>query len=179
MALVIGVRTEKIEGLDVLRERLGDSGNIRSEVTPMLRRAARLGAEAARREASKGATGRLVDAIADDAIQFRVRGDVAAARFGVQPVPNPGRGDRFYPLAVHEGTGMFGRLHRIITPRRAKVMVFPGGGKPWPVRSGATGNVRKFAVRGQRANPYMTRGFEEAAAYVEAHLDEMINDIVG
>jgi hypothetical protein len=116
----------------------------------------------------------VTDAIADDAITFRVRGDYAVARFGVQPVMNPGRGSRLYPIYVHEGTGLFGRLHRVITPRRSPVMVFPGGGKPWPVLIGRTGVVVKRSVRGQRAQPYMAHAYEEAAAYVGAHLDEMV-----
>lgn len=168
MSLVIGVRTEHIEGLDVLRERLGDSGNIRRDVTPMLRRAARLGAETARAEAPKGATHELVDAIADDAIEFRVRGGVVAARFGVQPVVGRQGGSPLYPLYVHEGTGIYGRLHRVIKSRRAKFMVF------W----GRTGLVFARSVRGQRPQPYMTRAYEVAAAYVEAHLDEMVDRIV-
>jgi hypothetical protein len=174
VSLVLAVQTERIDGINAIREKLGDSGNIRGSVTPILRRGARVGVESARVHAPKGSTRRLSDAIADDAITFRVRGDYAVARFGVQPVMNPGRGSRLYPIYVHEGTGLFGRLHRVITPKRSPVMVFPGGGKPWPVLIGRTGVVVKRSVRGQRAQPYMAHAYEEAAAYVGAHLDEMV-----
>lgn len=178
MALQLAVQTGSLEGIDEIRDRLGDSGNIRRNVTPILREGARVGATAARLHAPRGSTGRLAEEIADDAIVFRLRGDVATARFGVQPVPNPGRGDRLYPIYVHEGTGLYGRLHRRITPRSAALMRFPGGGKPWPVTVGRTGLVKKQSVRGQRPQPYMTFAFEEASAYVNAHLDEMVNRIV-
>jgi hypothetical protein len=57
-------------------------------------------------------------------------------------------------------------------------MIFPGGGKKWPVAFGHTGSVVKFVVRGQRAQPYMLAAFEEADAYVNSHLDELVNRIV-
>jgi hypothetical protein len=126
-------------GIDEIRERLGDSNNVRGAVTPILREGARVGTEFARLHAPRGSTGRLAGAIEDDAIVFRIRGDVVAARFGLQPVRDPGRGSRLYPIYVHEGTGLYGRLHRVITAKRSPVMVFPGGGKPWPVTIGRTG----------------------------------------
>ena len=175
MALQLGVQNENIEGLEVLRDRLGNSGNVRRSITPILRGGARVGAEAARRHAPKGASGRLEDAIENDAIVFRIRGNEIAARFGVQPVPNPARGSRLYPLYVHEGTGLFGRLGRLIVVKRAKAMVFPGGGKPWPTMFGSTGRVVKVTVQGQKPQPYMRLAYEEAQSYVEAHLDEMVN----
>jgi hypothetical protein len=178
MALQLAVQTGSVEGIDEIRNRLGDSGNIRRSVTPILREAARVGAVAARLHAPRGSTGRLAREIADDAIVFRIRGDVATARFGVQPVRDPGRGSPLYPIYVHEGTGLYGSLSRVITPRRAKAMIFPGGGKKWPVAFGHTGSVVKFVVRGQRAQPYMLAAFEEADAYVNSHLDELVNRIV-
>jgi hypothetical protein len=175
MALRLAVQTGRIDGIDAIREKLGDSGNVRGAVTPVLREGARVGATAARLHAPRGSTSRLAGAITDDAIVFRVRGDTVQARFGVQPVRDPGRGSPLYPIYVHEGTGLYGHLKRVITPRRSPVMVFPGGGKPWPVTVGRTGVVVKHVVRGQRPNPYMTHAFEEADAYVRAHLDEVVN----
>jgi hypothetical protein len=96
----------------------------------------------------------------------------------VQPVTDPGRGRRLYPIYVHEGTGLFGRLHRRIVARRSSVMVFPGGGQPWPTHFGRTGTVVKTSVKGQRAQPYMAAAYEEAKVYVEAHLDELFNRLV-
>lgn len=178
MAVQLGIQTDKIEGLDVLRNRLGNSGQIRKNVTPILREASRVGAEAARFHAPKGATGRLEDQIENSSIVFRVRDDLVVARFGVQPVPNPGRGSRLYPLYVHEGTGLYGRLGRVITPRRAKAMVFPGGGKPWPTMFGTTGKVVKHTIRGQRPQPYMRLAYDEAREYVDQHLNELLDRLV-
>lgn len=179
MSLVIGAQMERVDGIDVIRDRLGNSGNVRQAVTPILREGARVGTETARTLAPKGATDRLSENIADDAIVFRIRGDVATARFGVQPVRNPGRGSRLYPLYVHEGTGIFGRLHKFIVAKRAGAMVFPGGGKPWPTQFGRTGRVVKHSVRGQKPQPYMTLAYEAAQQYVRAHLDDLMNDLVG
>ena len=179
MSLVLAVHTRgDVGGVDEIRARLGDTNNVRGAVTPVLREGARVGTEFARLHAPRGSTGKLSGAIADDAIVFRIRGDVATARFGVQPVRNPGRGSPLYPIFVHEGTGLFGRLHRMITPKRSPVMVFPGGGKPWPVLVGRTGIVMKRYVRGQRPQPYMTHAYEEAKVYVEAHLDEVFRRLI-
>lgn len=179
MSLTLAVQTDRgIDGIDEIRRRLGDSGNVRGAVTPVLREGARVGTLAARRHAPRGSTGHLAAAISDDAIVFRIRGDVAAARFGVQPVDTAGRGRRDYPIYVHEGTGLYGRLHRIITARRAGKMVFPGGGKPWPIHAGRTGIVVKRTVKGQRPQPYMTIAYEEAKVYVEAHLDDIFRRLV-
>src|SRR4051812_1796947 len=178
MPVVISIDRGRTEGIDVIRDRLGDSGNIRSSVTPILREASRVGAAAARIHAPRGSTGKLQDQITSDSISFRVRGDLVDARLGVQPVGSPGRGSRIYPLYVHEGTGLFSRINRLITPKRAKKMVFPGGGKAWPTRFGATGSVSVTTTKGQRAQPFMRYGFEEANAYVDAHLDELVNRLV-
>lgn len=178
MALILAAQTGRVDGINAIRDKLGDSGNVRNSVTPVLRQGARVGTEAARLHAPRGSTGRLAGAIADDAIVFRIRGDIATARFGVQPVDNPGRGSRLYPIYVHEGTGLHGRLHRLITPKRSPVMVFPGGGKPWPVAIGRTGLMMRISVQGQRTQPYMTTAYEEARVYVEAHLDEVFERLV-
>lgn len=178
MTIQIGIQTEKTEGIDVLRDHLGNTGQLRKNVTPILREGARVGSAAARGAAPKGATGRLGDQIADDAIVFRIRDDLATARFGVQPVPNPGRGSRLYPLFVHEGTGLYGRMHRLIASKRGNLMVFPGGGKPWPTMFGTTGKVVKLTVRGQHPQPYMRVGYEAASAYVESQLADLLNRLV-
>src|SRR3954468_10704701 len=122
MSLSIAVKYDRVEGINEIRDRLGDSGNVRGSVTPILREASRLGAETARASAPEGATGRLKANIANDAITFRVRDDYVTARFGVQPVRNPGRGRPTYPMFVHEGTGLYGRVGRLITAKRAPKM---------------------------------------------------------
>jgi hypothetical protein len=73
MTLQLAVQVGNIEGINTIRERLGDSGNVRGAVTPVLRQGARVGTEAARLHAPRGSTGRLAGAIADDAIVFRIR----------------------------------------------------------------------------------------------------------
>lgn len=179
MPLVLGVHTENLaETIGAIRDRLGNSGNIRNAVTPTLREGARIGAQAARGFAPHGSSGRLADAIADDAFEFRVRGDLAVARFGVQPVPNPARGSRLYPLYVHEGTGVYGRLERVIVAKRAKKMVFPGTGKPWPTSNAARPMNAVRAVAGQRGQPYMRRAFRVAEEYIESQLDDIANRII-
>jgi hypothetical protein len=40
---------------------------------------------------------------------------------------------------------------------------------------GRTGLVFARSVRGQKPQPYMRHGYEEARAYIDAHLDEMVN----
>lgn len=178
MAIVISIDRGRTEGIDVIRDRLGDSGNIRNNVTPILREASRVGATTARIHAPQGATGKLQNAITNDSISFRVRGDLVDARFGVQPVGSPGRGSRLYPLYVHEGTGLHARIERLIVAKRAKKMVFPAGGKAWPTRFGKTGSVSVTATKGQRAQPYMRFAFEEANAYVDAHLNDLLDRLV-
>lgn len=179
MALVLAVQTDRgISGVDEIRSRLGDSGNVRGAVTPILQEGALVGTHAAKRAAPRGSTGRLAANIAEDAIVFRIRGDTVAARFGVQPVRDPGRGSPLYPIYVHEGTGLHGRLRRLITVRKSPTMVFPGGGKPWPVQHGHTGVVVRRFIRGQRPQPYMTVAYEEAKVYVEHHLDDVFRRLV-
>lgn len=178
MSLYLAVKTGRIEGIDEIRNRLGDSGTIRGNVTPILKEGARVGAAAARTAAPRGVTKGLTEAIADDAFVFRVRKDVVNVRFGVQPVRDPGRGSPFYPVYVHEGTGLYGRLHRVITAKRAGQMVFPGGGKPWPTIFGRTGRVKRFSVRGQKPQPYMAVAYEEAKRFIETHLDDMARRLV-
>jgi hypothetical protein len=178
MSLRIVIDRGRYEGIDEIREKLGDSGNVRQSVTPVLQEARRIGAAEARLLAPKGATGNLEEAIDDRAITYRVRGDYVYTVFGVNPVPNAGRGKRLYPLYVHEGTGLFGHLKRMITPRRKPAMVFPGGGKPWPITVGRTGVVITKNVRGQKPQPYMRLGFEVADNYVSRHIDDMIDNIL-
>jgi hypothetical protein len=121
----------------------------------------------------------LVNAITRDAIHITAGQEFIEASFGVQPVSRATRGaggrftgskpgSRKYPLWVHEGTGLYGRLQRLIRPRRANAMVFIG----------RTGLVITKTTRGQRPQPYVREGFEDAKAYVEAHLDDMVRGFI-
>lgn len=169
----IEVGVERIDGLDEVRARLGDSGRIRRDVADTLNQAARIGAQSARIYAPKRSGG-LASSIHEDNIQLSAGQAHIEASFGVPRVYSRDLKGRFasgsqrYPIYVHEGTGIYGRLHRMITPRRAKHMVFVG----------RTGLVMKTAIRGQRAQPFMREAFEDARVYIEAHLDDMLRGLI-
>jgi hypothetical protein len=172
MPIEVGI--DRIEGLEEVRARLGDSGQIRRRTGEVLNQAARIGVQSARIYAPKDKR-LLVNAITEDAVHFTAGQEFIEASFGVQPVSRATRGEggrftgskpgaRNYPLWVHEGTGLYGRLHRLIRPRRAKAMVFVG----------RTGLVITKSVRGQKPQPYMTEAYADARAYIDAHLDDML-----
>lgn len=176
--MAIEVVADRITGLDEVRARLGNSGQIRQDTASVLNQAARIGVQSARIYAPKDQR-LLVNAITEDAVHITAREGAIEATFGVQDVSRATRGaggrftgsrpgSRRYPLWVHEGTGIYGRLHRLIRPKRAKVMVFVG----------RTGLVFAKTVRGQRPQPYLREGFEDAKAYIEAHLDDTIRGLI-
>lgn len=169
MSIVVGV--DEIHGIDEVRARLGDSSQFRRRLGEVLNEAARIGVQSARIYAPKGQSRDLVNHITEDSIQITAHESFVQATFGVQPVLPRGTGGRFvagsrlYPLYVHEGTGIYGPLKRAITPKRAKFMVFVG----------RTGLVKTKSVRGQRPQPYMEHAYDDARAYIEAHLDDVAN----
>lgn len=168
----IEVGTEVI-GLEQVRDRFGNTSQIRRDTARVLNEAARIGAQSARIYAPKR-SGALASHIKDDSVRFTIADERIEARFGVERVFTRGAGGRFtsgsqiYPLFVHEGTGLFGHLNRLITPRRGEYMVFLG----------RTGLIRTQSTRGQRPQPYMTEAFEDARAYIEAHLDDMVERLI-
>lgn len=166
-----------VTGLEEVRNRLGNSGKLERSMEDVLDKAARIGTAVARSAAPKDSR-RLVRAINDDTIQFTKHAGYVEATFGVQPVDRSTRGaggrftgseagSRIYPVYVHEGTGIYGAFGRAITPRRAKAMVFVG----------RTGLVITKSVKGQKAQPYVRRGYEAAQAYIGAHLDDFVNGL--
>jgi hypothetical protein len=176
--MTIEVGIDRIEGLDEVRARLGNSGQVKRHMGDVLNQAARIGVQSARIYAPKDKM-LLVRAITEDAVRFTAGQESIEASFGVQPVSRATRGEggrftgskpgaRNYPLWVHEGTGLYGRLHRLITPRRASHMVFVG----------RTGFVRKRTIRGQKPQPYMTEAYADARAYIDAHLDDMLRGLI-
>lgn len=177
MPIEVGV--DRIEGLDEVRARLGDSGQIKRRMGDVLNQAARIGVQSARIYAPKDKH-LLVRAITEDAVRFTAGQEFIEARFGVQPVSRATRGERGrftgsrpgarnYPLWVHEGTGLYGRLQRLITPRRAPAMVFVG----------RTGLVVTKTTRGQRPQPYIREAYADARAYIDAHLDDILHNMIG
>lgn len=176
--MTIQVGIERIDGLDEVRARFGDSSQINRRIDEVLNRAAHVGVESARVHAPKD-QGLLAKAISEDSVRFAAQQEFIEASFGVNPVSRAtrGAGGRFtgstsgarnYPLWVHEGTGLYGRLHRLITPRRARYMRFVGH----------TGLVFARTTKGQRPQPYMLEGFEDASRYIEAHLDAMVGRLI-
>jgi hypothetical protein len=177
MTIVVGI--DRIDGLEEVRARLGDSGQVRRRMADVLNEATRIGVESARVHAPKDQR-LLVNAISKDSIQFTAGQEFIEASFGVSPVSRATRGaggrftgssegSRIYPLYVHEGTGLYGRLHRLIRPKRARAMVFVG----------RTGLVVRRTIKGQRPQPYMEHGYQDARAYIDAHLDDMVDRLVG
>lgn len=167
----------EVIGLEHVRERLGNSGQVNRQIGRVLNEAARIGVAVARAEAPKDSH-RLVDAIREDNIQFTTAQGFIEASFGVGRVSRATRDERGrftgstggalrYPLWVHEGTGLYGHFHRAITPKRAKAMRFVG----------RTGIVVTKSVRGQRPQPFMRQGYEAARAYIDSHLDDLVNNL--
>lgn len=165
-------RTADLEGL---RRRLGNTGHVRRAMGDVLDETARLGAQIAEDEAPRGRGGLLARAISSQHATLQADGALEAA-VGVAPVSalpggrlgplNDKQSD--YPFFVHEGTGLFGKFHQRIRPKRARVMRFIG----------RTGLVFATSVAGQRANPYVGRAFEEIQAYIPQRLDAMVHRIL-
>lgn len=64
-----------------------------------------------------------------------------------------------YALYQHEGTGIYGPRHRVITPKRGKFLRFEVSGPVGPRRPGDRGNsnvVYARYVRGTPPNPFLT-----------------------
>ena len=68
------------------------------------------------------------------------------------------------PRWVHNGTGLYGPLKRLIRPRTAPFMVFQIRGQQFRLKT----------VRGQRAQPYLDEAFDRAeATYIPVKLAEL------
>lgn len=74
-----------------------------------------------------------------------------------------------YAPDVHEGTGLWGPKKKIITPKKARVLVFPKlPWMPWPTAEGwKKASVRKMfvftrKVKGQKGQPFLKWGIQGA-----------------
>ncbi|MBQ9025579.1 MAG: hypothetical protein IJ104_04270 [Methanobrevibacter sp.] len=67
------------------------------------------------------------------------------------------RNDVFYLPFVNEGTGLYGPLHRRITPVHAKVLHFHWKGQEWFLPS----------VRGQKPRKFVERGVQDIVRSIE------------
>lgn len=160
--------------LEQARRRLGDTGHLRRELADVLDESARLGQVLAREEAptrSRALQGAIeyddTDRTAAGALEATV-GVHRTLRAGL--TLGPEGNEELYPLFVHEGTGLFGASHRLIRPVRAPVM-------RWFDRFGS---MSRKTTRGQRANPYIERAFEQLVhEYIPQRLDLMVQRIFG
>lgn len=73
-----------------------------------------------------------------------------------------------YPYYVHEGTGLYGKLSRLIRPRRAKAMRWVG----------RTGLMFAKTTKGQRPQPYVGEAFQDLQSYIPQRLDMMVRRIL-
>jgi hypothetical protein len=178
MALQLAVQTGSVEGIDEIRSksrRLGQPAAQR-HADPARGRACRCRCRSAARSA--WLTGRLARGIADDAIVFRIRGDVATARFGVQPVRDPGRGSPALsdlrarghgalraPAAASSPRGV--RRHGLSRRRQALA------GRFWAHRLGCEAWC---GVSGHSLTCW--RRSRKPAPTSNSHLDELVNRIV-
>jgi hypothetical protein len=167
---VVEIKVERgVADLQEAQRRLGDTGIVRRELGDTLNQAARVGEQSMKIYAPKGRTRGLERAIARERAHPTTSGAVEAAA-GVGEVSAAGmRGSRRYPYDVHEGTGIFGHLSRLIRPKSAPFMVFPG----------KTGLVRTKTVRGQQAQPFVRDAYADVIAYVEQALDGLVDRILG
>lgn len=150
--------------------RLGSTGHIRRELGDVLDESARLGAQSAELYAPKGKSHGLERAISSEHAKMQGDGSLQAVAgvTKVDPSGLPDAASEDYPFMVHEGTGLFGALKRMITPRTAPAMVFPG----------RTGLVVARRLKGQEPQPFVAEAFVDVNVYLPQRLDKMVNDIL-
>ena len=77
---------------------------------------------------------------------------------------------------LDSGTGLFGPLHHLITPRAARALAFTVGGRRLSGRGGGTLVVVR-SVKGMKARPYIARSVKEASSKVGVEISaEIIKD---
>lgn len=159
----------RVDDLHEAQRRLGNTGIVNHEIGKTLDEAARVGEQSIRIYAPKGRTLGLVGAIGREHSHPTASGAVEASA-GVGEVKHARlRGSARYPFDVHEGTGIHGHLGKLIRPRRARYMVFPG----------RTGLVHARTVKGQKPQPFVRDAYVDVIAYVSQRLDKMVDDILG
>jgi hypothetical protein len=72
--------------------------------------------------------------------------------------------DLYYSYWVHEGTGLYGPKHRLITPKRGKVLVFPASGRGVPKSGKWAGKRVVRSVKGMKPNHYLTDALRQTRA---------------
>lgn len=76
--------------------------------------------------------------------------------------------EKDYAIYVHEGTGIYGKYRRPITPKNKKALAFTINGRKVFARS----------VKGQKANPFMQRSFDSVRPEVNRDAERTVEDIV-
>jgi hypothetical protein len=73
-----------------------------------------------------------------------------------------------YGVYTHEGTGIFGKHHRVITPHTGNVLVFRIGNRV----------LFRPSVKGQRANPFIRDAYIETnMTYAPRRIDKLGRDL--
>ena len=67
-----------------------------------------------------------------------------------------------YARYVEEGTGLYGPRKRKITPKRAKVLAWKGGGSRLTGQGPGAGWRFARSVKGRKATPYLLPGAQKA-----------------
>lgn len=171
----VEIITRNIVGdLGEARRRLGDSGHVRAVMGDVLDESARLGADFAKTYAPKGARLGIVGAISSQHATRAATGGLEAsagvARASSRGMSLGAEGDKTaYPYYVHEGTGLYGKLARLIRPRRAKAMRWVG----------RTGLIFAKTTKGQQPQPYIKEAFEDLLHYIPQRLDMMVARLIG
>lgn len=153
--------------IDRLRESLGNSRGVESALERFVNSSAMVAQSFAELNAPKK-TKKLMGGIERDKADKMNSGAIQAA-VGVQPVAVNSPANEDYPYFVHQGTGLFGKYHKLIRPVRAKAMVF----------FGRTGWVVAKTVKGQRPQPYMGDAFHELQTIIPHQIDGLVDDILG
>jgi hypothetical protein len=150
--------------------RLGDTGHVRRHLADVLDETARLGAQSAEIYAPSGTTHKLERAISSEHARLQPDGSLQAVAgvAAVDPEGLPGSANEDYPFFVHEGTGLYGALKKLIEPKTAPAMVFPG----------KTGLVIARRIKGQESQPFVGEAFEDVNVYLPQRLDQMARRIV-
>ena len=73
-----------------------------------------------------------------------------------------------YGVYIEEGTGIYGPMHRPITPKVKKVLVFRINGKKIVTKS----------IKGMRARPFFGPAIDQAAPYIQQQFDKVADVLI-
>lgn len=137
----------KLQGDDALRKRLKAIGDTHT----LLQQVALLGVAEAKKLAPVR-TGNLRRTIRLGTVTDTTASIIAGGTAGVG-----------YALYVEEGTGLYGKRHQRIYPKRARALAWRAGGSRATGRGRGSGMVFAASVSGRKATPYLVPGVKRAA----------------